>query len=155
MITHDEFMQGVYDFMNEYDRLPYFPGDNIKVKFEIEDDNGNTTIKIKPYRANRYVKKFYTSRKNMTKKLLEKGLLTYKMIAETLDLSETIVRNMITKSTKNPPINNRRKLHMFFNEDLYEKDLGKYVSKCTKCKKHCKQFYWVSNIRCKKYEEAK
>lgn len=72
MITHDEFMQGVYDFMNEYDRLPYLPGDNIKVKFEIEDDNGNTTIKIKPYRANRYVKSFIRV-ENMTKNYWKKG----------------------------------------------------------------------------------
>lgn len=153
MITHDKFMQGVYDFINTYKRLPYLPGDDIEIKFEIEDDNGDVVVKVKPYRANKYIKIFYNSRKNMTKKLLANGLLTYKMIAETLDLSETVVKNIITKSIKNPQRNDRRKLDMFFNEDFYARDLGKYFPRCIRCIKQCKQPYWINNIKCSKYKE--
>ena len=47
------------------------------------------------------------------------------------------------------------KLHIFFNVDFYEKELGKYTNKCTECKKHCKQFYWILSINCPKCESKK
>ena len=146
LITKEQFIDGVLKFIDDYDRLPYLPEDNIEVI--IED-------KSKPYRASKYIKEFYSSQKNMTKNLLDSGLLTYKKIADVLGLTETIVRNTITKTTKNPEVANRRKIHMFFNADFYEKELGKYTNKCTECKKHCKQFYWILSINCPKCESKK
>lgn len=155
MIAQDEFIKGVFRFIDDYDRLPYFSEDNIELDFEAVDKNSKAITETRPYRANKYIKKFYGNQKNMTKYLLDNGILTYKKIADVLGLSETIVRNTITKTTKNPDVSNRRKLHIFFNVDFYEKELGKYTNKCTECKKHCKQFYWILSINCPKCESKK
>lgn len=151
LITKDEFISGVFKFIDNYKRLPYLPEDNIEVNMK----NDKNEIEIKPYRANKYIKEFYGNQKNMSKSLFNSGLLTYKKIADTLDLSETIVRNTVTKSTKNPDVSSRHKIHMFFNKDFYEKELGKYTNKCNDCKKTCKQFYWILSINCLKYQSKK
>ncbi len=151
MITQDEFIKGVFRFIDDYDRLPYFSEDNIELDFETVDKNSKAITETRPYRANKYIKKFYGNQKNMTKNLLDSGLLTYKKIADVLGLTETIVRNTITKTTKNPEVANRRKIHMFFNADFYEKELGKHMDICVSCQKSCKQFYWIKSFICPKY----
>ena len=91
----------------------------------------------------------------MTKELFDKNIITYKLIADITELTETIVRNTVEKQTANPEIHVRRKIDMFFNKDLYEKELGKFNDRCMDCKKKCKQPYYSTIVVCPNYKEKK
>lgn len=91
----------------------------------------------------------------MTKELFDKNIITYKLIADITGLTETVVKNIITKETKNPDIEARRMIHIFFNKDFYEKELGKYNDRCIGCKKKCKIDYYAAIVVCPNYKEKK
>ncbi len=127
-------------------------GDDVNI--EIENDKGE--IETRYYRANRYISEYYGSEKKMTDDLFRKNIISYKLIADTLGLTETLVRNAMTLETKSPQLEVRRRLHIFFNNDFYEKTLSPYATKCTDCtKRACKQDYWVEVISCRKYNKKK
>ena len=123
------------------------------VEVEIKNEDGE--IEIRPYRANKYIEKYFESQENMSKELFDKNIITYKLIADTIGLTETVVKNIITKGTKNPEIHNRRMIHIFFNKDFYEKELGKYNDRCMDCKKKCKMDYYATIVVCPNYKEKK
>ena len=137
------------DFINEFKRLPFLPEDDIKVP--IKNDNGE--IELRPYRSNRYVSEYYGSQDKMIEELFDKGIISYKLIADILGLTETLVRNAITKETKKPQTEVRHGLHIFFNKDLYEKELGKYNDRCAEsCSRRCKQYYFSDTTLCSRYK---
>lgn len=112
-------------------------------------------MELKPYRANRYIEEFYENQDNMIDELFDKNIITYKLIADTTGLTETLVENTIEKETKNPDIEARRMIHIFFNKDFYEKELGKYNDRCMGCKKKCKQSYYATIVVCPNYKKKK
>lgn len=148
MTDKKELIDAILKFIDTYKRLPYMNEDDIEI--EIANDTGEKDVKS--YKASRYIKSNFTSQENLTKHLFDEGVISYKFIADTLSLTEAVVENAMTQKTKNPQIDVRRKLHMFFNKDLYDKN-GKYNTKCASCKKRCKQEYWVDLIQCKKYSK--
>ena len=150
-ITKKQFEKSIPAFIDKYYRLPYLKEDDVEI--EIKNDDGE--IELRPYVAKRYVSEFYDDQDKMTKELFDKNIITYKMIADILDLTETLVENITEKKTKNPEIGVRRKLHIFFNDDFYEKELGKYNDRCMGCKKKCKQHYYATIIECPNYKKKK
>lgn len=150
MINNDELIKGSLDFINRYKRLPCNREDSIEVE-KLNDDN---EIEIRTYKALKYINELFGGQEKFAKYLLDNEIITYKLIANTLGLTELIIRNAMTKQTKNPQPEVRRGLEIFFNDDLY-KELGLYASLCEKCtKRNCKQFYWVE-VKCKNYKEKK
>lgn len=117
----------------------------------MKNDDGET--EFRPYRSSRYIREYYGSQDEMVDELLNKGIISYKSIADTLGLTETLVRNAMTKETKNPQIEVRRRLHIYLNNDLYEKELGKYSQRCTEsCSRRCKQYYFSDTTLCSRYK---
>lgn len=102
---------------------------------------------MRTYRASRYIKEYYETQDNLTDELFDKKIITYSSIGQVLGVSGTIIRNAITKETKNPQPNVRRGLDIFFNKDFYE-ELGKYSGVSEECKKECQHPYWVNVLRC-------
>lgn len=120
---------------------------------EVEIKNKKGEVELRPYRANKYIKEYFTNEDNLVEYLFDKKIITYKIISEILKLTETVVKNAIEKETKNPQTDVRKKIHLFFNKDYYE-ELGKYAKLCSKCTKKCKQVYYVP-VECKKYKAKK
>lgn len=150
MINNDELIKGSLDFINRYKRLPCNREDSIDVE-KLNDDN---EIEIRTYKSLKYINELFGGQEKFAKHLLDNEIITYKLIADTLGLTEVVVRNAIMKQTKNPQPEVRRGLEVFFNDDLY-KELGLYASLCEKCtSRKCKQFYWVE-VKCKNYKEKK
>ena len=149
MINKDELIKGSLDFINKYKRLPLYKEDDI----EVEKLNDNNEIELRSYRALKYINEYFKNQDKFADYLLKEKIITYKSIADIIGYSETITTNAITKSTKNVDVGVRRQLELFFNKDYYEKELGKYNSKCEGCKKQCKQFYWVDVAMCKEYSK--
>ena len=150
-ITKKQFEKSIPDFIKKYNRLPFLKEDDVEIN--MKNDKGK--MELKPYRANRYIEEFYGNQDKMTKELFDKNIITYKLIADITELTETIVKNIITKETKNPDIQARHKIDMFFNNDFYEKELGKYNDRCMDCKKKCKQHYYSTIVVCPNYKEKK
>lgn len=148
-ITKQQFIDSIPNFIYNFDRLPYMNEDDVEVKI-INDDKKE---EIRPYRASRYINEFFNTKDELTKELFDKKIISYKLIADTLGLTEVVVRNAITKETKTPQQEVRRKLHMFFDKDLYE-ELGGHANLCNSCTRRCKQHYFV-DVRCKNYKEKK
>lgn len=149
-ITKEQFEGSLPDFINTYKRLPYIHDDDVSV--EIKNDKGE--LELRPYRANRYIREYYGGQDKMTEELLEREIITYKSIADTLNLTETLVRNAIEKSTQNPQLHVRRGLDIYFNRDLYKKELGDYNDRCqNSCSRRCKQFYYMDTGACSRYKQ--
>lgn len=123
---------------------------------EVEVINDEGEKELRPYVANKYIKEYYKNQDNMTEELFEKGILSYELIAETTGLTRTVVENTITKTTKEPEIETRRMIHLFFNKDFYP-ELGEYNLKCMDCSRRrgCKQHYYTDVIICPDYKEKK
>ena len=151
MINNDELIKGSLDFINRYKRLPCNREDSIEVE-KLNDDN---EIEIRTYKALKYINELFGGQEKFAKYLLDNEIITYKSIADIIGYSETITTNAITKSTKNVDVGVRRQLELFFNKDYYEKELGKYASRCVDCtSRACKQFYWV-DVRCPNFKAKK
>ena len=148
-ITKGQFNEAVVKFIYKYERLPYQPEDDIEVEVKNDEDE----IEIKTYRANRYIKEYYKTQAKMSEELLKKNIVTYKMISEITGLTETVLKNAITKETKNPELSTRRAIHIFFNKDYYS-ELGKLAKKCESCKGcKCEYEYWTSVVYCPNYKK--
>lgn len=102
---------------------------------------------MRPYRASKYITEYYKTKNKLTDVLFDKQIITYKSIGDVLGYTETIIRNAVTKSVKNPDIKLRRAIHIFFDKDFYA-TLGKYNGVNDECKKECKHPYWVDVLRC-------
>ena len=151
-ITKKQFEGSIPDFINKYRRLPFLREDDVEI--EVKNDDGE--IEKRPYRANRYINEYYGSQDNMVQELFDTGIISYKTIAKILGLTETVVKNAITLETKNPKIEVRRRLHIFFNKDFYEKELGRYNDRCqNNCSRRCKQYYFSDTYLCSKYKAKK
>lgn len=126
--------------------------DEDDVEVECEDNNGG--LIYRPYRANRYIQEYFSNQDKLTEFLFDKNVISYKLIADTLNLTETVTRNAITKRTVSPKLEVRRLIHMFFNKDYYE-ELGKFATLCAKCaRRKCKQNY-DAQVECKNYMTKK
>lgn len=148
-ITKEQFIEGTLKFINIYKRLPFLSEDEIEVELENKDGE----IEIRPFRANRYITEYFKNQDKMSEYLLKENIITYKSIGEVLNITPTIVENTITKKTANPEKRNRRLIHLYFNKDYYT-ELGMYADKCMDCKGcKCKQEYWVDLISCPKYKK--
>ena len=152
-ITREQFLEGVVGFLKEYKRLPYLPDDDIVVQIK----NKENEPEYRPYRANRYIEEYYETQDKLTDKLFDSGVLSAGVLSEMSGFSETIINNLITKSTANPDIRARRAVHMILNSDYYESELGSlnttHCSKCTK-RRQCGQHYWVDIVSCSKYKKS-
>ena len=99
-ITKGQFDEAVVRFIYKYERLPHQPEDDIGVEVKNDEDE----IEVKTYRANRYIKEYYKTQAKMSEELLKKNIVTYKMISDITGVTETILKNAITKETKNPEL---------------------------------------------------
>lgn len=148
-ITKEQFIEGTLKFINSYKRLPYLQEDDVEV--EIENKDGE--LEFRPFRAGKYVKEFYDNQDNMSEELFKENIITYKLIGEILGITETVVKNAITKETTVPEPRVRRLIHIFFNRDYYT-ELGIYAKRCEDCEEcSCKHEYFVSVISCPRYKK--
>lgn len=121
-------------------------------EFEYEVKNNKDELEQRSYKSSRYIKEYFSSQAKLTEFLFDKNIISYKSIADVTGLTEVLVRNTVTKATKNPEVSVRRAIHIFFNKDYYE-ELGKYATLCEKCtKRACKQYYFA-HVRCRNYKE--
>ena len=151
MINKDELIKGSLEFIDKYKRLPLYKSDDIVVE-KLNDEN---EIELRTYKALKYVNEHFKNQNKFAEYLLKEKIITYKSIADIIGHSETVITNAITKSTKSPDVRVRRAIDVFFNKDNYEKELGKYASRCVDCtSRACKQFYWV-DVRCPNFKAKK
>lgn len=149
LITKEQFNEAIIKFIHRYERLPYQPEDDIEVEIKNDEDE----LELKNYRANKYVKEFYKTQDKMSEELLNNNIITYKMISDITKISETVLKNAIEKTTKNPDLETRKAVHVFFNNDYY-KELGIYAKKCEDCQGcKCKYDYFVSVVYCPKFKK--
>lgn len=153
MIDREELIKGTLLFIEKYKRLPFLKEDNLEVE---KLDENNEPI-LKNFRALKYINEYFKNQDEYSKYLLDEEIITYKSIGEILNLTPTVVRNIIIKNTKNPDMRARRSLHIFFNQDFYKDDLPSLNDVCLSCtkQKSCGQAYWVDIISCKRYREKK
>lgn len=153
MINQDELIKGTLQFIEKYKRLPYQKEDDI----EVQKLNDKNEVEIKPYRASKYIKEYYTNQDKFTEALFKQNVITYNLVGNILGLTPTVIKNTITKSNKNPDIKVRRQLEVFFNKDFYKGELPALNEVCKTCAKKadCGQYYWVDLVGCKKYREKK
>ena len=149
-INKKQFEGSLARFIEKYERLPYLTEDDVEVEFK----NKKKEIELRPYRASRYIREFYGDIDKMSEELLDGNTITYKMIADILNLTTTVVRNAITKETANPQPEVRRGIHMFFGKDYYP-ELEQHATKCSNCTRRCKHEYWVDMLFCPDYKEKK
>ena len=83
----------------------------------------------------------------MSDELLKNEVITYKSIADTLGYTETVIRNVVTKSIKEPDVRLRRAVHIFFNKDYY-KELGEFSGVSDVCKAKCQFPYYMDVVKC-------
>lgn len=145
-----ELIKETLNFIKKYDKLPFMEED----EFEIEYLD-NEEIKTKILKAESNIKKHFETNNEYVDYLFEKRKLTYKLISKHTKLSATRVKNLLDNKIKNVTINDRRKLHIFFNKDYFPK-MNKYSDMCIDCKnnKKCGQNYWADVWFCKKYEQV-
>src|SRR5690554_2121702 len=148
MITKKQLIAGTLNFIPKYKRLPYYFDDDIEVK---KRDKNNKLI-LSPFRANKYIKKYFGTQNKYTKHLLDNEIITYDTISKITKIRKNRLTKLLRKSIKKPTSNERRQIEIFFNKD-YFLGLGEYNDKCFKCKEKCKQPYWVSISGCKKYKK--
>lgn len=151
MINQNELIDGTLKFVNQYQRLPYLSEDNI----EVEKENDEGEMELKPYRAVKYVKEYFINQDKYSEYLIESGLLTYDKIAEIINIDKNRLKKLANKEIDKPDIGERRTLELFFNKDYYP-ELGQYSNVCESCtKRECKLSYWVQVINCPKYKKKK
>ena len=151
MINQDELIKGTLDFINTYKQLPFLSGDDI----EIEKENDDGEIEVKPYRSLKYINEYFGNHKKYSEYLLENKIITYDEISECTDIPAKRVEELLSGKAENVEVQERRAIHIFFNNDIYS-HLGimcKYCSDCTK--KSCGQDYWVHVIYCPRYSKKK
>lgn len=151
MINQKELIDGTLEFIKRYKRLPFLSEDNI----EIEKENDDGEMELKPYRAVKYVKERFVNQDKYSEYLIENRLLTYDKIAVVINIDENRLKKLINKDMDSPDSGERRTLELFFNKDYYP-ELGKYNNVCESCtKRECKQAYWVQIINCPKHNKKK
>lgn len=159
IISKEELLSAVPAFIEQYHRLPYMDEDDVIIEVVKEKKESDGTVREEtieqPYKALKYVRGHFGSEEGMTEYLLENEIITLKMISEYIDISEKRITEMMTGDLEKINPNERRRLHIFFNKDFYEK-LGHinslHCSDCTK-QKQCAQPYWVSVISCPKFKK--
>ncbi len=144
MITAKELIAGTLNFIPVYKRLPYYSDDDIEV--EKKDEDGE--MSLCPFRANKYIKKYFGKQNKYTKHLLDNKIIAYDVISKITKIRKNRLKRLLKKSIKKPTINERRQIEMFFNKDYFP-ELGEYNVKCSKCNKKCKQHYWTDVVFCK------
>lgn len=149
-MSKNELVEETLNFIKKYNRLPFIEED----VFEIEYLDNKENTKIKTLKIDSNIKKHFETNEEYVDYLFKKRKLTHKLISKHTKLSTTRVKNLLNKKNKNVTINDRRKIHMFFNKDYYS-EMDKYSKKCMYCKynKKCGQNYWADVWSCKKYEK--
>lgn len=151
MINQNELIDGTLRFIYVYKRLPYYAEDDI----EVEKENKDNKLELRPYRAGKYIKEFFTNQDKYTQYLLDNKIITYETISEIIKIDKSRLEKLLNKKIKTPEIRERRQIEIFFNKDYFP-ELGKYNENCGTCgKKQCKQLYWVSVISCGKQGKKK
>lgn len=148
-ISKEEFEGSIAGFVESYKRLPFLNEDDIIVKKK----NKSGEYEELTYRASRYITAYYETRDNFVNTLVDNDIVTFKVIAKATGLTEAVVKNTITMSTKSPTLEARRAMDIFFDKDKYE-HLGKHATLCGGCSRRCKQAYFVE-VKCSKFKEKK
>ena len=125
--------------------MPYISDDDILVSIKNEDGK----MEDLPYRANKYIKRYFKNQDNLTNYLFDKCILTYELISKITGIEASRLKSLMRGRLKKVDADERRQLEIFFNKDYYKK-LGKLNSKCCSCKKQkkCGQHYWVNVVCC-------
>ena len=136
-------------FVKYYGRLPYISDDDILVPIKNKDGN----MEDLPYRANKYIKRYFKSQNNLTKYLFDNNILTYELISKYTDIEPSRIKSLMKGKLKKVDNQERRQLEIFFNKDFYEKHnkLNEHCSNCKK-KKQCGQHYWVNLWSCSRFK---
>ena len=152
MVNQEELIKGTLQFIDAYNRLPFFKEDDI----EVEKLNDDGQKEFRPYRALKYIKEIFDSESNYTRYLFDNKILTFENIAQHLQIKPDRVEELLSEDAKKVTTDERRSIHVFFGVDYYYK-LGEFSKKCNDCslKKECGQYYWVTVIQCEKYKKEK
>lgn len=148
VISEEQLLESVKPFVEKMGRLPYMREDDIVVMVDDE---------ARSYRAVKYIKGYFGTTEKMTEYLLEKKLLTFKTISDTIGLEEKRVKELMSGKAKKINNHERRMIDLFLNNDLYkdlEHSTSAHCSDCTKTKK-CGQPYWVDVVSCPDYKKGK
>lgn len=125
--------------------MPYISDDDVLVPMKNKDGK----IEDLPYRANKYIRRYFKNQDNLTKYLFDKDILTYELMSEITGIKVSRLKSLMRGKLKRVDADERKQLEIFFNKDYYKK-LGNSNPKCDSCKKQkkCGQYYWVNVVCC-------
>lgn len=83
---------------------------------------------------------------------MDKNNLSISDMCEKLDVSNTILKNLISGKTE-PDKTLRNKIRLIFEGEDAFPNIDDSYDTCKKCAHKCKQLYWISGLFCKKYSE--
>lgn len=150
LITQDELIKGILNFINTYERLPYINGDDI----EVEKINDEGEIELRPFRSIKYVRSYFGDHNKCTEYLLDNNILTYDLVEKHTQIKASRVKSLLSGKATRVNWQERWQIDKFFNNDFYTK-LDKYAKRCMSCSKskECGQDYWVEVVHCAKYNK--
>lgn len=150
MISQDELIKGILDFIDIYERLPYIAGDDI----EVEKINDNGEVEPRTFRSMKYIRNYFGNHNECTSYLLENNIITYDLIEKYTQIKANRVKNLLSGKATRVNWQERWQIDKFFNNDFYKK-LDRYAKRCMRCAKNkeCGQHYWVDVAYCSKYKE--
>ena len=151
MINQSELINETLQFINRYKRLPYLKEDDIEVE-KLDDDN---ELIIKSYRSLKYINEYFGNYEKYTDYLFDNNILTYELVSKYTKVEPSRLKELLSGKADKVEVSERHSIHIFFNNDFYEK-LGtlneRYCKNCTRNKK-CGLEYWVAVVQCPKYKE--
>lgn len=150
VISKKDVVGAIPHFVEGFRRLPYMREDNIMV--EVEQDNGEITRQ--PYSALKYIEAYFETAENFTGFLLTEEVLSLKSMGEIMGIDPSRLDRLLKNRLKNITKRERRKLELFFNDDIYKNEGSEYAQLCSTCKykNKCGQPYWVGSVSCTKYD---
>lgn len=151
-ITKEQFTEGVVDFIERYNRLPYMAEDDVLITIDTEDKDLSIITEVRPYRAVKYTTEYFETTGNLINELLNSKGLSNDKISKIIDISEKSLLKLLNKEGKSPTPRIRRQLELFYGEDLYP-ELEKYSKTCSDCACGCEQPYYVTVVSCPKYKK--
>lgn len=132
-----DIIDGVLMFYKKTSRLPVHKEDKIQV--------GDGLVS-----ASLNINREFGDQEKLVEYLLDKEYTSYEKIADIVKDTPARVKNLMTRNVKKADIDLRRKLDVLLGVDYYNKIDTPYHTMCQRCKKDCKQHYYVM-LSCKKY----
>lgn len=150
VISKEEVVNAIPHFIEGFRRLPYMQEDNIMV--EVKQDDGEITRQ--PYSALKYIEAYFETPEKFTEFLFEEGILSFELMGDIIDVEPGRLERLLRNKLKNITRRERRRIDLFFNDDIYKDEDNGYAQLCSTCKhrEKCGQPYWVGTVSCARYE---